>query len=244
MKWWTTSWILIFLFYTDIEYLWSTLKGIIDISIELYVPKVRCTSRKYPKWFNGEIRHHLHQLHSLRRKLHKSNNCSLYFSKVDILEDTLQGEIFTARSNYEAALVDEFAFSNDNAIYKHIRGLLNSNSLPNIVTFEGKSESTDKGRAHLFNSFFHSVFSPITEPLPSSSSLTQPALSLEDFSITIHDVFSALTSLDPSNTVKKGVCPTHFKVAHQWCANHYSVLCTLKAMAHCRMYKITNCSTR
>ena len=146
---------------TDIEYLWSTLKGIIDISVELYVPKVWCTSQKYPKWFNGEIRHHLHQLHSLRRKLCKSNNCSLYLSKVGILEDTLQGEIATARSNYEAALVDEFAFSNDNAIYKHICGLLNSNSLPNIVTFEGKSESTDKGRAHLFNSFFHSVFSPI-----------------------------------------------------------------------------------
>ena len=34
---------------------------------------------------------------------------------------------------------------------------------------------------------------------------------------------------------QKGVCPTHFMVAHQWCVNHYSVLCTLKAMAHCRM---------
>ena len=88
---------------------------------------------------------------------------------------TLQEEITTARSRFEAALVDKFAFSNDNAIFKYIHGLLKSNALPNTVTFGGESATSDVDKAHLFNTFFHSVFlSDVSSP--SFSSLSQPAV--------------------------------------------------------------------
>ena len=183
----------------DIDYLWSSLKGIINDSITLYVPKVKRPSYKYPRWFTGEIKHHLHQLRSLRRKWRSSGDHPLHLSKVRSLEFSLQEEITTARSRFEAALVHKFAFSNDNAIFKYIHGLLKSNALPNTVTFGGESATSDVDKAHLFNTFFHSVFSSDVSS-PPFSSLSEPALSLDAIDITVQDVYSALISLDPSKT--------------------------------------------
>uniref|UniRef100_A0A1X7SRP6 Endonuclease/exonuclease/phosphatase domain-containing protein n=1 Tax=Amphimedon queenslandica TaxID=400682 RepID=A0A1X7SRP6_AMPQE len=52
----------------NIDYLWTFLKNILNDSIATFVPKVRRSSQKFPKWFTGQIRHHLNQLRSLRRK--------------------------------------------------------------------------------------------------------------------------------------------------------------------------------
>uniref|UniRef100_A0A1X7THZ7 Uncharacterized protein n=1 Tax=Amphimedon queenslandica TaxID=400682 RepID=A0A1X7THZ7_AMPQE len=156
------------------------------------------SSCKYPKWFTGEIKHHLHQLHSLRSKQRNSSNHLLYHSKIKSLEFTLQEEKDTARSRYEAALVDSFAFSNDNAIYKHIHGLLKSNGIPDTVTFKGRTASTDADKACLFNLFFHSVFLSADTPVPTPSSLDCPNPLMADIEVSVHDVFSTLISLDPT----------------------------------------------
>uniref|UniRef100_A0A1X7T752 Endonuclease/exonuclease/phosphatase domain-containing protein n=1 Tax=Amphimedon queenslandica TaxID=400682 RepID=A0A1X7T752_AMPQE len=99
-------------------------------------------------------------------------------------EATLQEEISIARSNYEAALVDKFAFSNDSTIYSYIRNLLRSNSLPYFVSFGDKSECSDE------------VFLPDDASVPFS--LQTPAQTLDSIEISIQDVFSALVSLNPS----------------------------------------------
>lgn len=114
-----------------------------------------------------------------------------------VLEFTLQEEITTAKSRFEAALVDKFTFSNDNAIYRYIHGLLKLNALLNTVTFGDESATSDEDKAHLLNFFFHSAFL-FDMSSPSFSSLSQPALSLDAIDITVQDVYSALISLDPS----------------------------------------------
>ena len=53
---------------SDIEYLWSSLKEVINNAIELHVPKINFSSYKYPKWFTGSIKYQLNKLHSLRRR--------------------------------------------------------------------------------------------------------------------------------------------------------------------------------
>ena len=188
----------------NIEYLWSFLKNILKDSIASFVPKVRRSSQKFPKWFTGQIRHHLNQLRSLRRKARVTKDHS---AKLSSSEAMLQEEISIARSNYEAALVDKFAFSNDNTIYSYIRSLLHSNSLPNVVSFGNKSESSDEGKACLFNSFFHSVFLPDDASAPLS--LQTPAQTLNSIEISIQNVFSALVSLNPSKATGIDGIPAH-----------------------------------
>lgn len=139
----------------------------------------------------------MHQLRSLWRKWWTSSDHPLHLSKVRSLKFTLQDEITTARSRFEAVLVDKFAFSNNNAIFKYIHGLLKLNALPNTLTFGSESVTSDVDKAHLFNTFFHSVFlSDVSSP--SFSSLSQPALCLDAIDITVQDVYSALITLDPS----------------------------------------------
>uniref|UniRef100_A0A1X7VNU2 Uncharacterized protein n=1 Tax=Amphimedon queenslandica TaxID=400682 RepID=A0A1X7VNU2_AMPQE len=140
-------------------------KYILNVSIATFVPKVRRSFQKFPKWFTGQIRHHLNQLRSQRRK---SRVAKVHSAILFSLEAMLQEEISIARSNYEAALVDKFAFSNDDTIYSYIRSLLHSNSIPNVVSIGDESESSDEGKARLFNSFFHSVFLPHDASAPFS----------------------------------------------------------------------------
>lgn len=107
----------------------------------------------------------------------------------------LQQEIISARSRYEADLVDQYAFKNDSRIYQYIRSFTKQSHFPATMTRNAESSSTDRGKATLFNEYFHSVFNDHPGH-PDISSLPLPLSVIEVFDISVGDVFNGLSSLN------------------------------------------------
>ncbi len=88
-----------------------------------------------------------------------------------------------AKCSYESRLVEDYAFKRNSKIYKYIKRIMKSD-LPKVMHFNDKSALSDSDKAHLFNSFFESVYSK--------------PLQLHFINITDLVVLNALSSLDPS----------------------------------------------
>ncbi len=102
--------------------------------------------------------------------------------------------------NFEADLVKKFAYSNDSKIYKYINSILKCNSLPVCMYLESQVASSDLEKASLFNQFFNSVYSKSdfrnSDSQSKATSSSSPSLNFIE--ITKQEVFSALSSLNPS----------------------------------------------
>uniref|UniRef100_A0A1X7VBB0 Reverse transcriptase domain-containing protein n=1 Tax=Amphimedon queenslandica TaxID=400682 RepID=A0A1X7VBB0_AMPQE len=105
-----------------------------------------------------------------------------------------QTAIMEAKSSFEADLVDLYAFSNDSKIFSHIQNLHGFQSIPCVKSFDSVSVCTDAGIAHLFNDFFHSVFSYPSVPI-NVSSPPADAETVDDFLFSVCDVYKCLSSL-------------------------------------------------
>ena len=65
-----------------------------------------------------------------------------------------------AKSTYESTLINSFANSNSNKIYKYISDVSGYHSIPNFMYLDNVSTSTDfTTKAQLFNRYFYSIFS-------------------------------------------------------------------------------------
>ena len=71
---------------------------------------------------------------------------------------------------------------------------LKGTALPSRVTFDSETATSDSNIVSLFNSYFHSNFTPGPD-LSQYQFSSEPSVILEDFDITVHDVFVRLTSL-------------------------------------------------
>ena len=58
----------------DIELIWPSLKEEIFRVCELFIPQIKVSTLKLPKWFNSEIKHLLSRMHTLKRKLKRYSN--------------------------------------------------------------------------------------------------------------------------------------------------------------------------
>ena len=64
----------------------------------------------------------------------------------------------TAKSSFESQLIDQFEFNNSNKIFKYIKTIVKSDSLPVAMHLNDKSATSDLDKANLFNIFFESVY--------------------------------------------------------------------------------------
>ena len=178
----------------DVEYIWHIVEYQIITAMELFIPVNKVHSDRHPIWFNSEIRHCIKRLRTLRRrnKRHPTYHISHI---IDSLENSLQDKIKAAKQNYEFHLINNFAPTNNNKIFKYLKSITKSNTNPPIMNFDSSSASTDSSKANLFNQYFHSVFHNSSSPANHDN---YPATheSLNSITITVTDVFEALISLD------------------------------------------------
>ena len=172
---------------------WNIIKSTIHEGMSLFIPMVRLRRYQYPQWYTPELRHLSKCLSTLRKKVSKNPTpylCNKFAQKSSKLSSKIQ----FAKSVYESKLVAGFA--------DYIRSLSRKSTIP-IVTLKSTSASTDQEKADLFNLFFHSVYkpSPSNSPLPVSSGPTLSYPSISNISLTELDVFSALSSLDPTKSM-------------------------------------------
>jgi len=109
-------------------------------------------------WLNSEIRHLRKQLRTLCRRY---NRQPMHISKritCNSLENTLQDKISFARQNFECHLVNSYASTSSNKIFRYLKSIIKSNNIPLVMSFDSSSADTDYSTANLFNHYFHSVF--------------------------------------------------------------------------------------
>ena len=170
----------------DIEFVWCFISSVIKEAIDLFVPST-VVHHDQPKWFNFEIRHHINCLHTLRRKYNKHPTDSIK-SKIEESESSLLTKITDAKTNYENNLVTTFANKNNSKIYKYIKNITKSHSIPSTLFHNSCSVSTDSSKAHAFNGYFHSVFRHDSCQYPSFS-VSSPTNSLSEIFISDVDVY-------------------------------------------------------
>lgn len=185
--------------YEDIEYVWSQLKHVVGDVVESFVPKVSLRSHQYPKWFTPALRHELNEIHTVRRKCRRYP-IDVNQRKLIAAECHLQESMKEAKQHFESTLINSFAESNSNRVYKYISSITKSTTLPTTMYHNNNSSSDNQEKADLFNSFFYSVFtrnpSPVSadEPLPTS-------VTLNEIEITSADTYEILSTLDPNKSM-------------------------------------------
>ena len=151
--------------------------------------------RQFPVWFTSHLRHLTKCLRTLQRKYSKHptpNN----FQKLIMAQRSFQDASKAAKCEYEHSLVHNFTTNHDSAIYRYIKQLTKSYTLPSELHFDLQVANTDYGKAELFNQYFFSVF---TDCNLHQSNFNEPVLpedSLNEIHFTESDVFHALINLN------------------------------------------------
>jgi len=118
----------------------------------------RSKSRQ-PKWYTSDIKHHIKCLKTLCRK-YKHHPTEYYATAIKNLETALEIKINNAKIVYESNLINNFNFNNSSVIFNHIRSITKTKSIPSIITYDDDQACDDTDKANLFNTYFHSVFTP------------------------------------------------------------------------------------
>ena len=83
-------------------------------------------------------------------------------------------------------------------VYRYIRNLSKTKSIPPTVYLETSTASFDELKSQLFNCYFHSVFN---KPSHNYDDTQQQLNSLSSLTVTEAEVFEALSQLDTSKAV-------------------------------------------
>ena len=83
------------------------------------------------------------------------------------------------------------------SIYKYISSLTKPNTFPTTMYYGSDHGVSDSDKAHLFNQYFFSVFTRDSSTTPTTSSAIHTN-TLDSISISSHEVYEALASLDPN----------------------------------------------
>ena len=182
--------------------------------MHLHIPKVKLKLQNCPKWFNSEIRHHINCLRTLRRKC-RCHPTPHNLTKLNLYESDLQKRIIAAKTSFEMNLIQNLSQRNNSKIFKYISSVSGHGSIPPTINLGSSTATSDFEKATLFNTYFYSVFTNSSFLLPQMDMLPLPQSILSDISISEYDVYTALASLDPQQSMGiDGIGPKVFK----WCA--------------------------
>ena len=172
------------------------MKDSIQNAQALFIPFSSHQPRSTPSWFTHEICHSINCIRSLHRR-YRHRPTSTLFSRITALESLLITQIDSAKSVYESNLAASF-HSNPRLLYRYLRQFSCTPSIPEYVSFKSVSASDTHSKVDLFNSFFNSVFSSSDFVLPPMSQLPTPSNHLSSINVSSEDVYTALSSLDPT----------------------------------------------
>jgi len=106
----------------------------------------------FPKWYTSNICHQINCLRTIRKK-YRSNPNIHNINHIHTAEENLQKDIYTAKANFEANLVQNFAFRNDSKIFQHVKNITKSASICSMMYFNEKSTTKDSEKATLSCTF-------------------------------------------------------------------------------------------
>lgn len=91
----------------------------VNYACHMYIPEVLISSNPSPVWFNGEIRHNLNVIRSLKRRLQKKHSSSVS-SKIPSLSDSVEKQICSAKESYIATITAAFS-TNPKKLFRYLK---------------------------------------------------------------------------------------------------------------------------
>ena len=153
---------------------WSIIKNAIYSGMNLFIPKGwESTSFHAGLPLNSDISQNVY-IRILRKRISKHPSPQL-FDKLSQMEDDLVNKPNPLNFHMKAMqLIHSFARKCNTKIYDYINWLTNCCRISPLVYLCSSQISSDRDRAALFNSLFHSVFTVSHFTLPSSDNLSIP----------------------------------------------------------------------
>ena len=88
-----------------------------------FIPIGKFHTHQQPSWFSSYIRHLINCLRILCHRF-RNNPTNSTDDKIKALETLLQGKVNESKFDNESSLVNEFAFSNNNRIFKYSKTII------------------------------------------------------------------------------------------------------------------------
>ena len=150
----------------DLNVTWNSIKDIIYIAIDLFIPKTKLKCHPSPKWYNSSIRHKINLLHSAKKKARVDPSPHI-LSRLASLEECLSKEITGAKRAYEVNVIT-LSSSNRKPLFEYLKYLSSSKDPISTIIHDSIPISDNIQKATIFNQYFNSVF---TKPVQREFSL-------------------------------------------------------------------------
>ena len=142
-------------------------------------------------------------------------------------EEEFQHNTTTAKSTYESTLINKYASSSDPAIYRYIRAITKSGTIPPTVYLDNTSASSDESKASLFNQYFYSIFTASYQE-PDYVYSSPNSIQLDSLVFNKEEVYAALVQLDPNKaTGIDKISPKVPSTVPALFTTHYAIYSTL-----------------
>ena len=180
--------------HTNIDKMTEELYKYFDSIIERHVPRRTFHRQQLPPWITRSTSHLIKQLGTQKRLLSRKPT-SYRKTAVTNLENIVFSACETDRKNYQEELMGS---RNTDGIFKHLKSLKKSISLPNEMTDAKSTVTAPVDKINLLNNFFQSVFS--SKKVFTHADIKAEQSILTNFNVSKSKIRKILSSLDVTKT--------------------------------------------
>ena len=148
----------------------------------------------------------------------------MLYPRLHQAEEEFQHNATTAKSTYESTLINKYSSSSDPAIYRYIRAITKSGTIPPTVYLDNTSASSDESKVSLLNQYFYSIFTASYQE-PDYVYSSPNSIQLDSLVFNEEEVYAALVQLDPNKAT--GIDKISPKVLKHCASSLYHPLCNL-----------------
>ena len=183
----------------DINDVWDAWKALFMEAVDRNIPTKSLKHKRNAPWFNSELRILVLKKRRLWRKA-KSSRDPVKWAQYKSFSNKVKDSLNKAYRNYVANLTASLP-SKPKKFWSFVKSRTGNASIPSCVQYDGQSAFTPKGKADLFNKFFHSVFSERFGEMAYEDFTPFTEDTVDVLLCSVADVYKVLSSLDVNKAI-------------------------------------------
>ena len=159
-----------------------------------FIPKFQIKNKNSPPWIDGEVIHLSNKKETTRRKAHRKNSDTLW-ANYRLLRNKLNNLVNSKYISYISNTVDSIS-KNPKRLWGLLRVKCKNKNIPDVMRMGSELANSARDKANMFNNFFYSNFTRVTNAFsfPSISEIID--LRLSSTRVTFADIRLILDNLD------------------------------------------------